>query len=94
MLIACGCCSTKPIRKKPMTTEFVIQHHTGIEERLDREELIAGLADDLRNDLQDEIDDQVSDFEARLYALSDDKLASEYRERTGETVRIEESEDE
>lgn len=77
-----------------MSTEFVIERHTGVVVRLDRDELVAELADDYRYDLQNGIDDQVSEIESELCDLSDDDLAKEYRDRTGELVRIEESEEE
>lgn len=77
-----------------MSIQFVVERHTGGVECFDREELIAELADDYRNYLQDGIDDQVSEFESDLSDLSDDDLAKEHRDRTGELVRIEESEEE
>jgi hypothetical protein len=77
-----------------MSIEFVIERNTGGVDRLERDELIAEMADDLRNDLQDSVEDQVSEFESYWSSLSDDNLAHECRKRTGEMVRIEESEEE
>jgi hypothetical protein len=77
-----------------MSIEFVVEHHTGNIERLDRDELIGQLAEDYRAEIENEIDDRVSDYQSDLYDLSDDDLAKEHQDRTGELVRIEQSEEE